>query len=428
MEMMHLVYRQAERVVIYLGDDMVSTSPFGIDSASVEKLFAKRWFSRVWCIQEFALAKHALMIAGDHSVLADALWLKKVRSLAVENLFPIPAALRWQPGDSRKLRLSAALAATRQCLATEPKDKIFAIYGIVNHSSPKVDYSMPMAELMMRVAVSIVYHERSLNVLSHTRPRRPSSSKALDIPSWVPDWTDSSVVGAPPTIRLGTTGAASVEIIEYRGVRPPRPNMVQLIVPSDWHAQMSPMPFLYLRAQNLGSIAIKVCDEGQTADAFQSTISQLVTKSESVPFESVSQIPKELTQLVPHGVQLDEDGKISASNLAQLQSLANALARRAGGRCLAVAEKERHMVVLAPDQASLGDSIWTIEGCCVVFVLRNIGDDRYKIIGDCRILQWHGEFCWVAGDASHERLRQMHNAPALDPWKDNKDSQMIEIH
>jgi hypothetical protein len=105
--------------------------------------------------------------------------------------------LRHSTSDSSSRRLLTMLNSTRESGATNPKDKVFALYGLLGSEeadSPLLlpDYTKNVASIYTDVAIYILRTSRSLNLLQSipwTLPQDGGSGGISGLPSWVPDWS-----------------------------------------------------------------------------------------------------------------------------------------------------------------------------------------------------------------------------------------------
>jgi hypothetical protein len=84
--------------------------------------------------------------------------------------------------------------------ATDPKDKVFAIYRYLKHLDvvlPPVDYSESVDTIYREVAVAAIIHDKSLMVMNLASGSLGSVQRRLELPSWVPDWSINSKTWIP---------------------------------------------------------------------------------------------------------------------------------------------------------------------------------------------------------------------------------------
>lgn len=155
------------------------------------------WFHRAWCFQEVCLARDAQVLYGKHQLPWDTM-AKAFRSLeshglsqsifgdiadcmAASSRFYVDAPEREQP------YLSTVLPLTRNLKATDDRDKVFAMLGLINTSFLECagpDYTLSVVEIYSRYTRAMIAQEQGLSVFSSVMgpAQRPG------LPSWVPDW------------------------------------------------------------------------------------------------------------------------------------------------------------------------------------------------------------------------------------------------
>jgi hypothetical protein len=84
----------------------------------------------------------------------------------------------------------------RNCGATDPRDKIFALSGLTPDAGPEalnvnIDYGMITEDVYRIFATSILKTSYGMDLLSVPIP--PQGQGFADLPSWVPDWSLPSV-------------------------------------------------------------------------------------------------------------------------------------------------------------------------------------------------------------------------------------------
>ncbi|MCJ1360121.1 MAG: hypothetical protein MMC33_010124 [Icmadophila ericetorum] len=165
-------------------------------------LLRRPWFSRAWVIQEVAVASKAQVICGRETSswknFAKAfMYVGKVGhgvtfgADAIEWLAVLEAA-RERHLTSHKESALQVLLRHRQAMTTDPRDKIFAFHGILNQPEHSrftfdVDYRIPTAEVYKKLAIGMLCHDQTLDILSVAHVCEKSNVSGL--PSWIPDWS-----------------------------------------------------------------------------------------------------------------------------------------------------------------------------------------------------------------------------------------------
>ncbi|KAK1832552.1 hypothetical protein QBC39DRAFT_433120 [Podospora conica] len=170
-------------------------------------LFSRRYFTRVWILQEIALAKEPVVIYGPGIVIPwktirtqiarfskepetdqPALSSEPKRHLLPSNT-PRPRALTLDTGTARGLPdLLDVLDKARSSQARDPRDMVFALFGMIKSASRfglAADYNQSVVEAYAKVTVLMAAQHGLLNLLARTIPKTQRRALA----SWVPDWS-----------------------------------------------------------------------------------------------------------------------------------------------------------------------------------------------------------------------------------------------
>ncbi|KAJ0155939.1 Uncharacterized protein HZ326_1884 [Fusarium oxysporum f. sp. albedinis] len=194
------------------------------------ELLQREWWHRVWTIQEAVLGSDIRVICGPFVVewdrimqatlvfelcyrLMDELLEATIFSTAYHYLYPFQSgASRVNVIKSLKLSirkkkdprllqisslnesLSTLLDITRNYDATDPRDKVYAILGLLEelgYNSPlRVSYHISVEDLYTQVAMIIQQNSETLKVMSHVEVNPSTRQGTLStLPSWVPNWT-----------------------------------------------------------------------------------------------------------------------------------------------------------------------------------------------------------------------------------------------
>ena len=167
-------------------------------------LFARPYWRRVWIRQEVAVATEVRVLCGKRTTR----WTTLI--MACEILYqhlvefdPIVAeispylsgyhqaifidTIRENIRDIGSVGFQNMLFHNRACEATDPRDRVYAVLGIVNNDEVKglePDYSMQKGEVFGAAVESVIHNTRSLDVLSACQdPERESG-----LPSWIPNF------------------------------------------------------------------------------------------------------------------------------------------------------------------------------------------------------------------------------------------------
>lgn len=159
-----------------------------VESQAIDNLFSRRYFSRIWVIQEIAVARMVTMYCGDHSLTWTSFNTLRIPN---QHFSTIPKWLleysQLEMGvTARPKDLLALLDATYNCSSTDPRDKVFAILGLVSgawYEGLTPDYNLSLEEVYTGVAGYVLLQQKNAEILTYPRNTLPS------LPSWVPDWS-----------------------------------------------------------------------------------------------------------------------------------------------------------------------------------------------------------------------------------------------
>jgi hypothetical protein len=209
-------------------------SPLSRDYPSLLSLFEAEWFHRAWIVQEVAVAKKVTLFWGIYSAdwndfisgmeFARKACLAFTAHPAFNYLLPITAETEIY--RAKKCTLLGVLLRHRQCQATIPKDKIYALLGLTEKSAEpqakvQVDYKQDLRTVYLDAARKMAAYDKSLDILS--LPALPFESSIKALPSWVPDWSIPTEANAEKLRQIyssETNSLANKEEAEYRISKP----------------------------------------------------------------------------------------------------------------------------------------------------------------------------------------------------------------
>ena len=202
---------------------------------SILQVLERRWFTRVWVIQELAMAKSAQVICGSdqmpwehfHLAVKATLSIFASRERPELQAYGSPLMMVFHPGGSplqfyanrgnegfegfgKRLimslndtrsgvqagnlpNLSHALLKHYAADATNPLDHVYAILGFTSTNSLpaedrlRIDYSLDATTVFKEATLHCIETEVSLDVLMTLGSSKEESMDGL--PSWVPDWS-----------------------------------------------------------------------------------------------------------------------------------------------------------------------------------------------------------------------------------------------
>jgi hypothetical protein len=129
-------------------------------------LISLRYFQRVWVIQEVALAKVTYLHVNDRQILFSGTILRYIQSK-----FLTRGVLSWDTSFKVKADLLTCLRAGIGGHCTDPKDKVFAVLGLmepVARSLIPIDFSLEVEELYAYIVIAIIKAYKKMDVLRCT--------------------------------------------------------------------------------------------------------------------------------------------------------------------------------------------------------------------------------------------------------------------
>jgi len=136
-------------------------------SRDLNRLFSSRYFDRVWVIQEVALARAAYLLVNDDVLPLTAHVIDRMKDIQAGTKM-LPSVLRWSLGRKTKLGIIACLHASSSCQATDPRDRVYAVMGLMEAQAKSlipVNYSSDLQTLYRIVIAAIIITQKNLDVL-----------------------------------------------------------------------------------------------------------------------------------------------------------------------------------------------------------------------------------------------------------------------
>ena len=186
---------------------------------AIVDVLERGYFSRVWILQEAAVSKKVELQCGSlqmdlvpllfygtllGTVAGHGLTMRQGVDGSADNCWHerlsgfMMLAAATDPGLSgaSELSLSTVLSTFRRFECTEMKDKLFTMYTLapeeVHKLDLKPDYTKNTVEVFMEVASKILCELHDLSILEIPRGNSKLRSR---LPSWIPDWNDTSRFG-----------------------------------------------------------------------------------------------------------------------------------------------------------------------------------------------------------------------------------------
>ncbi|KAI8712802.1 HET domain-containing protein [Fusarium sp. LHS14.1] len=214
------IYRQAKKVIVYLGEstedsgiamEYLKSHEFINDDATsfslshsqlaLRKLLLRPWFSRLRVLQEIFMSTSTDVICGHKSV-PWACFRRLAKWNPQSSLQKIPLVMSVNSHRTAQepyiQDFFSLLCNTRDCGCKDPRDRIFALFSMGPedlHKRLNIDYQESTETVFTNTAIYLI-NCIGLDALCGVGGREVSSS----LPSWVPDWRIP--VGTTPMMDL----------------------------------------------------------------------------------------------------------------------------------------------------------------------------------------------------------------------------------
>lgn len=165
-------------------------------------LFDQPWFQRTWCIQEIRLSRDSICFWGNESISSSDLsitsaWLNDVHSAHGFVPDTFPEEINYSPAvimhDTQwtKEPLLETLEKFRPFRATDPRDKVYALYNLVEPGKEAdaiiVDYKKTVRDVYADTALEIIRLSSTLRILDYVGHSHVYT-ESNDCYSWAPRW------------------------------------------------------------------------------------------------------------------------------------------------------------------------------------------------------------------------------------------------
>ena len=185
---------------------------------ALQNLLLRRWWTRVWTFQEYALAKSVSFWCGQKSVprvaVSNALFVvDRGRASGFDDtenfyiswnrrrvqLLHESKCLRSEVFSSFPMSLPALVAYSSNNQATNDRDRLYGLYGLSTDTDLlEVDYDLSIDETYLRFAQRFIEKYGSLDIICFAQYFYATPNCSL--PSWVPDWRQKVIPIVVPTM------------------------------------------------------------------------------------------------------------------------------------------------------------------------------------------------------------------------------------
>ena len=387
---------------------------------ALDLILQRSWWCRTWVVQECVVARSVIMLCGsreisftdltkavllieelkDHRVMSEC--VSKVNTAPVSELLTsrtrtaqvrAEGELAWEPVFGFD-GLSKVLSRYRTRHSTDPRDKVYALLRISRdirdaarvpacYINPiRIDYSKSVEDIYYECASFLLMATNRLDFLSACRTKR----KLVDMPSWVPDWSDTTE--APFSItdqdRHTATGddvfcSAYIQDRQLNALGILFDRVMFLGAPCSEADLSQPYPSVTLCQWK--ALAL---DQGHNEEDFMRTIIADCFRSRRL---STYALPScwHLYQIwdghvVATGDVDNCETSIGTEIVLETLDFVHALRKASLGRRFCISE--RGVACLAPEDTAEGDLLVGLLGARVPYVIRATGTERYVLIGE----------------------------------------------
>jgi hypothetical protein len=185
---MYQIFAQATRVLIWLGESDEDseyalthleglTGALRLDIPRIAKLFTRPWWSRVWTFQEgLAASGDSLVLCGQRTVAWQTVLQALGDLLKCARRYPDAALHRFRyflevnrlRRSAQEVHLDRLVFASSYREATDPRDYVYALLGLVNdmsYESIDLDYSKSVSWAFQQAMVSMIRSRKDLDIL-----------------------------------------------------------------------------------------------------------------------------------------------------------------------------------------------------------------------------------------------------------------------
>lgn len=469
--LMRQIYSQASSVIAWLGEtqentvaalatilffehcweqyllnrqiDVTSEDYFKPDVPALCQFLENQYFERIWIVQENRAAKLVTYQCGKLAVFSKSIlhaceWLYFREDDIVTESARLHVNLATEILENKKVDKPASLTdflhRFRPCQATDPRDKLYALLGLVEetgHGHEMIpDYTLSVKEVYSQAVRQSISARKDLAILSDAQ----MPFRSADLPSWVPDWRlpadqlhiDVRDVAGAPFYHASNTSSASIastqdmDELALSGITVDNITSVfrfdnQVFNIDDTHAAFLTELEKAIESLKMGPLYSRVTgDTAQQALFRVLSLDMLRASTEyfsgscssgadlhNVHFTSRTSpswvgvylpLTMQQLQLEEGKVDLETDRSIFESDL--FEYLGGVTEHRV------MFTTEKGYVGLGSEETSIEDTVVVLSGGNLPFVLRQKGAGKYKFGGECYL---HGV---MDGEAMNKAMEE----------------------
>jgi hypothetical protein len=363
--------------------------------AQLAALFERRYFQRVWVLQEVLLARTTRLHVNEEVIPLDKWTFEHLHRFCLSSPTIIPKLPLWSAIWTWKTDLVTCLHTTMEAASTDPRDRVFAITSLLKprvRDMITIDYSSTLQDVLIDAVTACIADSGSLEILSFANlPRsvnissasafgmaefklflaRQSPGQMLSKNSLRPNLYGSNVYHGTswfPRVNINTLSKAGDFLAVPMRSSPYSINesITTVILERSTGAvpDMQILPRLKVRSHIIDT-CIKSTDEA--VDNFFRAMSEgFDTHIGLNPYWA-----QRLMEDVRDGVELDSFRRYIDIVRNQWPPRTNKVFRT------------QHGFAYSESDSIFGDSVFVIAGAQHPFLLRGVGPDEYRIVGKC---------------------------------------------
>ena len=379
------------------------------------RLFSLRYFTRVWVIQEVALARLAYLVVNIDVLPLTAAVIERMKKTYDDH--ELPSILRWSLGRKTRLGIVSCLHTSHSSHATDPRDRVYAVMGLMEDKARSlipVDYTLDLQVVYSNVIAAIITVRRDLGILLYSKIDHRKNSvdwrtEDLRTEDWRTEacmdmtafgWYLDSVMGSshvgftwPPHYRENTIGPWSAYVnvailppMEFREAS--EHSHISCFIERPQASLFGLFPRLRVRAHYIDSI---------TTGHLDFTRRSTGRKNHMIVLECFRTSIWPIDGLVSKGLFLKD---LFSKEKPDSKSKDLDCFLKMGGRNDSWRMFSSHFSVgyRSQDvQPRKADDIFAIDGAKALFILRKVEGQQYRIVSACYLYAAWELDCWNPG-------------------------------
>lgn len=362
----------------------------------IDKLLERPWWSRTWVVQEVWLSTDAILQCGGTTLKWKTVQKAMDYSEAWDDMgYHVQNTPRIKSWSTLKRRYGLAIHIAKQRLlgsshlsdllwntwdreATDPRDKVFAVLGLLQpgadgvHPPPTADYSKPVDQVYREAAAYIINSKASLDILLAASGLDGEES---NLPSWVPNWRRTGndhraalfINGSRMQPLLYFSGSTDAVFLNGHGYCASGGSKAEARFSHDLRT-VHVRGFLFDTIADIGPLHDASCSITDIMEGAGSVLARLSSNG----VEQTEVAEEELTKILRGGSYTGGRNDFFRS---EDQVVQNIMSKRRF-----FVTKTGHLCI-GPARTEVGDSVYYMAGCNFPMVFRSKGD-HLRLVGE----------------------------------------------